>query len=240
MKIVIAHLYYDLLNLYGESGNVKALIKYFENQNIEIELKELSLSDEFDFSEYDLVYIGMGTENNQLYALEHLLKYKKDIKQYIQNNGFILATGNSLELFGKYILDFNKDKHKALGIFSYYSSLISERIICESILEDSSLDKPIIGFQNRGSKIINNKNYWFSTIKNYKPENNTDLKEGIRFNNFYGTYLLGPILARNPHLLKILSDKIIISKNKDFEIKEIDFDLEVKAYEIDRKRYEEK
>ena len=36
MKINILHLYYDLMNLYGENGNVLCLKKYLENQNIDV------------------------------------------------------------------------------------------------------------------------------------------------------------------------------------------------------------
>ena len=41
MEINILHLYYDLLNLYGENGNIKALVKYLENQDIDVEIKKI-------------------------------------------------------------------------------------------------------------------------------------------------------------------------------------------------------
>ena len=39
MKITIAHLYYDLLNLYGECGNVRILKKILEEQNVDVVVK---------------------------------------------------------------------------------------------------------------------------------------------------------------------------------------------------------
>lgn len=240
MKITIAYLYYDLLNLYGENGNIKALIKYLENQNIEVELKKLTVNDDLYLSDYDFIYLGAGTENNQLIALEHLVKYKNEIKEYIDNNGFILATGNSLELFGKYIIDLNNKKHKSLNIFSFNSRMLNERIICESILQDASLDDAIIGFQNRGSKMQNVDNYWLTTIKNFKPENNEDMAEGIHFNNFYGTYLLGPLLVRNPLLLKEIGNKLIKSIDNNYELGDVDLTLECEAYRINKEKYEVK
>lgn len=240
MKIVIAHLYYDLLNLYGENGNVKALKKYLENQNIEVEIKYVSLFDELCFDDYDFVYIGMGTENNQKFTLEHLLNYKKDIKNYIENDGFILATGNSLELFGKYIINNLNEKYATLKIFNYYAELNDNRLVCESIVKDETLELPIIGFQNRCSNIKNNKNYWFKTIQNFKIDDNKDEYEGIHYKNFYGTYLIGPILVRNPHLLQNIANLLITSKNKDYEIKKIDFDYEFMAYNNDKELYKNK
>ena len=104
MKIVIANLYYDLLNLYGDSGNIKAIKKALESQKIKVEIINLSINDELDFEKYDFVYIGSGTEYNQTLVLNHIINYIDKITKYIENNKFFLVTGNSIELFGKYII----------------------------------------------------------------------------------------------------------------------------------------
>ena len=88
MIITIGYLYYDLLNLYGENGNIKALKKQLEDQGINVTIKFLTIDDDLDFNKYDFVYIGAGTENNQKIALKHLIKYKNDIKKYIEDNKF--------------------------------------------------------------------------------------------------------------------------------------------------------
>ena len=79
-SIHIAHLYYDLLNLYGENGNIKALKKELENQGLNVYIHFLTIDDELDLEKYDFVYIGAGTENNQKIVLPHLMKYKNIIK----------------------------------------------------------------------------------------------------------------------------------------------------------------
>ena len=83
MEINILHLYYDLLNLYGENGNIKALKKHLEEMGVRVNIEFLTINDVIDFSRYDFVYIGAGTEKSQKLVLKHLLKYKKDIKNYI-------------------------------------------------------------------------------------------------------------------------------------------------------------
>jgi len=65
MKIVIAYLYYDLLNLYGESGNLKMLKNHLENQKIDVIIKFLTIDDKLEFDKYDLVLMSAGTEKNQ-------------------------------------------------------------------------------------------------------------------------------------------------------------------------------
>ena len=87
MNIKVAHLYYDLMNLYGESGNVKALKMQLEGQGIKTAIKFLTIDDDLNFKDYDIVYIGSGTENNQKIVLNHLLKYKKDIEESIDHVG---------------------------------------------------------------------------------------------------------------------------------------------------------
>ena len=230
MKIHIAHLYYDLFNLYGENGNIKALKKEFENQGYEVAIHFLTLGDNLKFDEYDLVYMGASTENNQKSVIPHLLKYKKDIKKAIEENKFFLITGNSIELFGKYILNDENKKFDTLNIFSFYTEQQKKRLIGESIMKCSFVDKPIIGFHNQASIIFNNDKPMFEVIKriNYSE----DIKEeGIKYNNFYGTYLLGPLLVRNHELLKYFISEIILTKNKKHKFKNFDLKLSEKAYE---------
>ena len=88
--IKVLHLYYDLLNLYGEQGNILALKRAFKNQNVEIEVDYLSVQDKIDFKKYDLVYLGSGSTENLLIALEDIKKYKKELSGFIKKNKYIL------------------------------------------------------------------------------------------------------------------------------------------------------
>ena len=218
MTVFIAHLYYDLMNLYGEIGNIKALKYNLEKENVKVVVDKLTINDNIDFSKYDLLYIGSGTENNELMVLNDIKKYKNELKQYIEDNKFIIATGNSIELFGKTI--FNKKEYKALNIFNYSSKLVDKRIVGDVIIKMKNIKKDIVGFQNRGS-IIEDNNYPL-----FESEHNL----GISYKNFYGTYILGPILVRNPELNKYLIGKLLKSKNKNFKLKNIDLNLDKKAY----------
>ncbi len=200
----IAYLYYDFLNLYGESGNIKIISNILKYNKIKHEILYLSLDDELEFDKYDLVYIGSGTEDNLLIALKHLSKYKNDIKKYIEDNKFMLVTGNSVDMFGKKI-----DDNKALNIFDYEVSKGIRK-------KEEVYYNKILGFINNNS--YNNKYC------------DTDI---IRHNNFYGTYILGPILVRNPHLVKqFLND--LTNKKLKYDLK-----LETKAYNEFIKNFKE-
>lgn len=226
------------MNLYGESGNVKALKMQLENQGIKVKIDFLTITDSLHFSNYDFVYIGMGTEQNQQLVLKHLLPYKKEISQAIENGTFFLVTGNALELFGKQII--SNQKIKALQIFDFETKIQEFRIVEECIGHTDFLNKPILGFQNRAGVIKDYNISPFLTLTKgtgYAPK---VTQEGIVKKHFYGTYLVGPILIRNPELLKYFVKQLILELDSNFKFKPFHLTLENKAYQTFMEKYKAK
>lgn len=215
MEITIGHLYYDLMNLYGEIGNIKVLTYHLKNQGIKVNIKNLSIDDDINFDELDLIYIGSGTNNNQLLVLNDILKYKEDINKYYNDNKFFLITGNAIELFGEQIIDIDNNVHEGLKLFDYYTKENKKRIVNEVYIPSLFTKENILGFNNH-----------FGSI--YKDNIKLDNKF-IFNNNFYGTYTLG-LLPRNPSFTKYFIKQLIINKNKKFKIKGFNFKLDKKAY----------
>ena len=227
-KIKIAHLYYDLMNLYGESGNIMALVKGFNDQEMYTEVYKLSINDKIDFNKYDIYYIGCGTEDNLLLVISDLLKYKEKIKNAIENGKYFIFTGNSYELLGKYIEKTNKDKIECLNLFDFYSKTLDKRIVGEQIMESDFFNEVIIGFQNRQCVLNNNDNHLFKVIDGH-ADNYKSHYEGLHYKNLFATSNLGPLLIRNP----LLKDYIIKSILDEKEI------LYKKVSTIDEKAYNE-
>jgi len=210
----IAYLYYDFLNLYGESGNIKIISQILKMNKIKHEILCLSLDDELEFDKYDLVYIGSGTEDNLKIVLQHLMKYQQDIAKYVENNKFMLLTGNSMDIFGKSI-----EGEKALNIFDYEVNKIKR--VMEEVYIDSDITKnKIIGFRNGCYELEYNKNPLFES-------------EGYLYKNAYLTHIIGPVLVRNPEFLKYFLNKLTNQKLK------YDLKLEIKAYETFVKNFKE-
>ena len=228
MKIVIAYLYYDLLNLYGESGNLKSLKLHLESQGIEPTIKFLTTGDELEFDKYDLVLMSAGTEHNQRIALKHLLKYRDKIKKAIEGNKYFLITGNSIDLFGKYILTKDKRKIKCLDIFDYHVEESEKRIVNDALSLDRDTNEYVLGFQNQSSIMIGGKNPLFDVIVGNE---HSSKEEGIHYKNFYGTYLIGPLLVRNPSFEEKFIKDLISSIDKNFKFKPFDFEFEIEAYD---------
>ncbi|MBQ3142141.1 MAG: hypothetical protein IJB82_01385 [Bacilli bacterium] len=238
IKIKIAHLYYDLMNLYGENGNIRALKEYFSKQDITAEIHFLTVNDKIDFDEYDIFYMGMGSELNQLIVLEDLISRKKELKKAIENNKYFFFTGNSYELLGKYIIDFNGNKIKCLNIFDFYTKIntikdlhnaSTFRIVGETVAKTNLIKEPIIGFQNRAGTIYDN-NYPLFEIVHGTGDKPNDIWEGFKYKNFYGTHIIGPLFIRNPYFTNYFITNIIKEKNKNYKLKLINNSIEVKAY----------
>ena len=128
-KIKIAHLYYDLMNLYGENGNIMALEKGFNDQDMYTETSNLTIGDKIDFNKYDIYYMGCGSEENQSLVIEDILKYKDKIKNAIENNKHFIFTGNSYEILGKYIEKTNGSKIETLGLIIILKKLTNVLLV---------------------------------------------------------------------------------------------------------------
>lgn len=222
MKLIrIAHLYYDLMNLYGERGNILALTEALKRQGAKTMVDNVSKSSKIDFNKYDFIYVGCGTEEALEIARTDILRYKTELKK-VSKKKVIIATGNALSLFGTSI-----DGHEALDIFDFKSKTVRNRIVGEQIYKTYLVDGPIIAFQNRS--IINDikENHLFEVVKG-NADNQKSKYEGLHINNFYGTSSIGPLLIRNPKLLdKIIKD---FFDEKKYPYKELTDTPEYQAY----------
>lgn len=110
--IKMLHLYYDIMNLYGDYGNISILKKHIEDQGFEVLLDKKTIGEEINIDEYDFIFIGSGTERNLDVVLNDMKKYKDKLNEYINKEKVILLTGNSFEMFGKTI-----DEKEAMRYF---------------------------------------------------------------------------------------------------------------------------
>lgn len=219
MKVEI--LYPDLINLYGETGNIKLLKSIFKDQCLETSINEMP---KFITQPIDLIYIGASSEQNQLLVLQELLKYRAQFKEYIENDGLVFASGNGLELFGKYI-KFNDCVYQALDIFNYYTISSYEKRYNSAILGVDQDGLEIVAFKTTFSQLydIPTSACLFKVLKGLG--NNIDQKyDGFVYKSFYGTNTIGPFLVMNPLFLV----KLLQLKNCHLEIKHLD--LMIKAY----------
>ncbi|MCL2632501.1 MAG: hypothetical protein FWD45_05405 [Coriobacteriia bacterium] len=218
--ITLLHLYADLLNLYGENGNIKVLAYSLRHAGFNVNVRYQSLADTLDLTDCDLLYIGCGTEDKQLLALNHLQQHRQQLKDYLDKNRLILSTGNSADLFGQRILidQSSGQQVEALGLFDYQAVRLVEREVGEVLFRFG--DEYLIGFQNRGSRIEcydQRAVPMFMIEKGFdagfaggqtvgeQPHDEGARFEGFRIGGFIASSVLG-LVTRNPAFVAWLAD----------------------------------
>lgn len=199
MKITIGHLYPDLLNLYGDRGNIQCLMKRCQWRGIEAETIAFEINDTIDFSKLDIVLLGGGSDREQMLVCSKLREIRQDFKEYVEQDGVVIAICGGYQLLGNYY-DTDQGKIEGLKLTDMYTEQGEGRLISNIVLQSDLFDMPIVGFENHGGRTY---------IKNNKPlgkvlyGSGNDGKsgyEGIVYKNVIGTYLHGPLLPKNPQL----------------------------------------
>ena len=215
-------LFPELCNIYGESYNVE----YLRRCSDEIEVINTNHMDTPAFvnEDVDMIYLGCTTERKQEQIIGILSQYRDRIIELIDKGVIFLATGNAVEIFGNYIEDAGR-KIDALGIFDFYSVRYMSRDRHNSQFIGTFDDITVLGHRSQFSFAYGDFDDNFIDIQKGFGMNPDTKKEGVRRNNFYGTYSLGPFLILNPLFAKKLMRIMGIDDTLCFE-KEI-----VEAYE---------
>lgn len=204
-EIKLLYLYPDMLELYGDYGNVQVLKYRCEKRGINLIVDRYSVEDNApDFRKYDIVFAGGGADNEQSILATDLVKYKENIKQAIDDGTFFLLICGAYQLFGQYYKGVDGNKIPGLGVFKYYTEANSDRkkrcignIITEAKI-NGKVTK-VIGFENHGGQTFNVSNS-FGKVVVGNGNKFKDKEEGYFQKNVIATYLHGPLLSKNPEI----------------------------------------
>lgn len=190
--VKILHLYYDLLNLYGEYGNIAVLCSNLKKENIDYQVDKYSVGDIFNFNDYDFIYCGSGTESKTEIALNDFIKRKDSFIESMNNNKHILFTGSSIYLLGQ----------NGIRVFGYSVDRSSERI-CGDVICKCNDFEDIVGYVNTSYVLSNSKDSYI-TINKGDTSLLSNKGIGFRKNNLITINVTGPLLVKNPSILKKL------------------------------------
>ena len=211
MKIEV--LFPEFANLYGDLQN----IKYLKLCIKDLEVIETKYHDEPYFvnhDDVDMLYMGPMTERSQSLLVEKLMPYNARLEELIEKGVVALFTGNALELFGEYIQNEDESKIECLGIFKTHA----ERRMLARYNENAYAtigDVEVCAFVSTFSRSYgDNENNYLFDVKIGTGINAESKKEGLRKNNFMGTYYVGPILCINPQFTKYLLNLLSVKLDK--------------------------
>ena len=157
-KIVVGHLYPDLLNLYGDRGNIQCIMKRCEWRGIDAETIEYGLEDKVNFSKLDIVLLGGGSDREQMIVCQRLQEIREDFEAYVESDGVVIAVCGGYQLLGHYYQT-DQGKMEGLHLVDIYTEQKPGRLIDNIVLKSELFDMPVVGFENHGgrTKIGNNK-----------------------------------------------------------------------------------
>lgn len=199
MKITIGHLYPDLLNLYGDRGNIQCLMKRCLWRGIEAETIAYELDDRIDFSKLDIVLLGGGSDREQMLVCEKLKEIQKDFKAYVEDNGVVIAICGGYQLLGNYYKT-DQGMIEGLKLVDMSTEQGKGRLIGNIVMQSDLFDMPIVGFENHGGRTTIGNNRSLGKVLSGYGNDGQSGEEGVVYKNVIGTYLHGPLLPKNPQL----------------------------------------
>lgn len=228
MKITIGHLYPDLLNLYGDRGNIQCMKKRLEWRGIEASVMEFSLTDHIDFSQLDLVLLGGGSDREQMLVCQRLKTIREDFASYVEDGGSVLAVCGGYQLLGHYY-DTEDGRIEGLSLVDLYTRQGSPRLISNIVIQNENFPYPIVGFENHGGRTYINDNRPLGKVAFGHGNNGEDGQEGVLYKNVVGTYLHGPLLPKNPHVCDYLLKNALERKYGTADLVPLDDEQELEA-----------
>lgn len=220
-KLSFAHLYGDLMNTYGDWGNILALSYYAHKIGVDVETNLISLNDKFEPAFYDFALFGGGQDYEQMVVSKDLPSKKEGLAAFIEDEKPLLAICGGYQLLGKYMDLADGRRIDGIGILDHYTLNLNDpkstanknkRLTGNVKIKNQETGDEYIGFENhQGRTFLSETERPLGNVLTGFGNNGIDKTEGLIYKNVFGSYFHGPVLTRNGNLtkriLKIALDK---------------------------------
>ncbi|MGI6084637.1 MAG: type 1 glutamine amidotransferase [Acetivibrionales bacterium] len=247
-ELCICHLYPDLLNLYGDRGNIIAISRRCQWRDIEVKVDNISIGDPFNYEDYDIIFIGGGQDYEQAIIQDDLMNGKRQkIVEAVENGKVFLGICGGFQLLGKYYRTNDGKEIECLGAINVWTHGGDTRLIGNIIFEINFLKNHhgeklrVVGFENHAGKTYLGEGVkpLGKVIKGF-GNNGEDGFEGAVYKNTFCTYSHGSLLPKNPALTDHLIMLALLNKYPDFQgLTPLDDELENLAHASLIKRFTE-
>ena len=230
----ITHLYKDLLNLYGDKGNVSVLKFRAEWRGIEVNIKEITENTPLNLENTDILILGGGSDREEEIVLQKLMERREELCNYAKSGGVILATCGGFAMLGN-SYQIGKKTYEALGILDIETTLSEERLIENTIIDCKfdGLECSVIGFSNHATETdIKGETPLGNVVSGFGNSKNSE-SEGAQKDNVFATYLHGPVLPKNPVFADVILKRALVKKYGDAsDFKDLADELEQQATKV--------
>lgn len=242
MELKICHLYPDVLNLYGDRGNVICMQKRLSWRGIDVSVDNVSVGERLRALEYDLFFIGGGQDFEQEVLLQDLSGDKTaEIKAAIQDGKTFLAICGGYQMLGSYYRTWDGEQCDFIGALDLYTIGQKERMIGNYMFTCDDLPGvQVVGFENHsGRTYLGSGVRPMGQVLYGSGNNGADGTEGARYENVFATYSHGCLLPKNPNLCDLLLQTALEHKYGRAELAPLPDQLELAAHGYMKRRLEQ-
>lgn len=207
MRLRIAHLYPLQMNIYGDRGNILALLQRCRRRGIEVEVQPVDIGQKVDLRACDLAFFGGGQDSNQaLVADDFLRRQGPALKEAVEEGLVVLAICGGYQLMGRYFRTHTGAEMPGIGLFDAWTVGGTRRLIGNVIVEwaaapEDAPTRTLVGFENHsGRTYLGSGCRPLGRVLAGYGNNAEDGSEGAVYRNAHGCYLHGSLLPKNPHL----------------------------------------
>ena len=231
-RLCIAHLYPELLNLYGDSGNILVLRKRMEWRGIDCEVREIHVGERPTFAGVDIVFIGGGSDREQRIVGSYLLEERFELAAFVEDGGVLAAVCGGYQLLGHSYL-MGDEEVRGLSLVDLYTDRGSPRLIGNIAVESRISRQPIVGYENHGGRThLGAEVEPLGKVLHGFGNDGVSGHEGCLYKNVLGTYIHGPLLPKNPGVADWLIARALERRYSCVELEPLDDAEELAANEV--------
>jgi len=246
MELRIGYLYSDLMNIYGDRGNVITLIERCHWRGIDTKVTEISIGDDLDPSAHDLYFFGGGQDREQIAVAADLQQEKGEVlRQAVENGAALLSICGGYQLLARYYQPFDAARIPGVGLFDAWTEASYLRMIGNLLITISpeltarigNVPHTLIGFENHSGKTyLGTGCKPLGRVMVGYGNNSHDKTEGAVYKHAIGCYLHGSLLPKNPHLADMLIVWGLTHHYGEVDLSLLDDSLEWHAHHAAMKR----
>ena len=232
----VLHLYPELLNLYGDSGNILVLRKRLEWRGLTCDVREVHMGERASLEGIDLVFIGGGSDREQRIVCDELQAQRQELSAFVEDGGVLLAVCGGYQLLGHSYL-MGEEEVRGLSLVDLYTDRGSPRLIGNVVVESRISPQPIVGYENHGGRthLGAGVEALGRVLHGYGNDGQSG-EEGCLYRNVVGTYVHGPLLPKNPGVADWLLARALERRYGACELEPLDDAVELAANETMRAR----
>ena len=206
MELNICHLYPDILNLYGDRGNIITMKRRLEGRGIKVNIDECSIGQPLNADKYDIFFIGGGQDFEQEVLLRDLSSGKaQDIRTAVEEEKTFLAICGGYQMLGEYYKTWDGVQLDFIGAIGVHTIGAKERMIGNYMFSCEEAGCNIVGFENHSGKTYLGSGVRpLGRVLEGSGNNGEDGTEGARYKNVFASYSHGCLLPKNPKLADLI------------------------------------